>query len=113
VQNGDLRSIFSRSICPREIYGAEALVRWQHPELGLLMPDAFIGAIEQAGGIAHLTRWVLREAMGRCAVWRNQGARLNVAVNISVDDLTDEYLPYFLLELVQKHKLCAARSRSK
>jgi diguanylate cyclase (GGDEF)-like protein len=88
-----------------EIYGAEALVRWQHPELGLLFPDAFISAVEQAGSIAHLTRWVLREAVARCAGWRNQGVILGVAVNISVDDLTDEYLPYFLLELVQKHQL--------
>jgi diguanylate cyclase (GGDEF)-like protein len=88
-----------------EIYGAEALVRWQHHELGLLYPDAFISAVEQAGSIAHLTRWVLREAIGRCAAWRNQGVILGVAVNISVDDLTDEYLPYFLLELMQKHHL--------
>jgi diguanylate cyclase (GGDEF)-like protein len=107
VQNGDLRLYFQPKLdlASGEIYGAEALVRWQHPELGLLMPDAFIGAIEQAGGIAHLTRWVLKEAVGRCATWRNQGARLTVAVNISVDDLSDEYLPYYLLELVQKHKL--------
>ncbi len=88
-----------------EIYGAEALVRWQHPELGLLFPDAFIGAVEQAGTIAHLTRWVLREAVARCAAWRNQGVTLGIAVNMSVDDLTDEYLPYFLLELTQKHQL--------
>jgi EAL domain-containing protein (putative c-di-GMP-specific phosphodiesterase class I) len=85
--------------------GAEALVRWQHPELGLLLPDAFVGAIEQAGGIAHLTRWVLRESAVRCRAWRDQGVALTVAVNISVDDLADEYLPYFLLELVKKHGL--------
>ncbi len=63
-----------------EIYGAEALVRWQHPELGLLFPDAFIPAVEQAGSIAHLTRWVLREATARCAAWRNQGVGLGMAV---------------------------------
>jgi diguanylate cyclase (GGDEF)-like protein len=88
-----------------DITGAEALVRWQHPELGLLFPDAFIPAVEQAGSIAHLTRWVLREAIARCAAWRNQGVMLGIAVNISVDDLTDEYLPYYLLELTQKHDL--------
>jgi diguanylate cyclase (GGDEF)-like protein len=107
LRNGDLRLWFQPKLDLKtgEIYGAEALVRWQHPELGLLLPDTFIGAIEQAGSIAHLTRWVLREAVARCAAWRNQGVMLSVAVNISVDDLTDEYLPYFLLELVQKHKL--------
>jgi diguanylate cyclase (GGDEF)-like protein len=107
LKNGELRLWFQPKldIATGEIYGAEALVRWQHSELGLLMPDAFIAAVEQAGSIAHLTRWVLREAVARCAAWRNQGVALNVAVNISVDDLTDEYLPYFLLEIVQKHKL--------
>jgi diguanylate cyclase (GGDEF)-like protein len=89
----------------REVYGVEALVRWQHPELGLLAPDSFIAAIEQAGGIAHLTRWVLREAVARCAAWRTQGVRLSVAANISVDDLVDEYLPYFLLDIVKQHGL--------
>lgn len=107
IANGDLRLYFQPKLdlATGDIYGAEALVRWQHPDLGLLMPDAFIGAIEQAGSIAHLTRWVLREAVAHCAAWRNQGVRLGVAVNISVADLTDEYLPYFLLEIVQKHKL--------
>jgi diguanylate cyclase (GGDEF)-like protein len=89
----------------RAIYGAEALVRWQHPDLGLLTPDSFVGAIEQAGGIAHLTRWVLREAVIRCAAWRDRGIDLAIAVNISVDDLVDEYLPYFLLDLVKQHRL--------
>ena len=107
LRDGELRLYFQPKLdlTTGEIYGAEALVRWQHPELGLLFPDAFIPAIEQAGSIAHLTRWVLREAVARCAAWRNQGVILSVAVNISVDDLTDEYLPYFLLELTQKHHL--------
>jgi diguanylate cyclase len=93
----------------REIYGVEALVRWQHPQLGLLPPAEFVDAIEQAGSIAHLTRWVLKAAVARCAAWRDQGVDLGVAVNISVDDLTDEYLPYYLLELVKKHRLAAAQ----
>jgi diguanylate cyclase (GGDEF)-like protein len=107
LRDGDLRLYFQPKLdlATGEIVGAEALVRWQHPELGLLLPDSFIGAVEQAGSIAHLTRWVLREALARCAAWRNQGVILSIAVNISVDDLTDEYLPYFLLELTQKHQL--------
>ncbi len=47
--------------------------------------------------------------MARCAAWRDQGVDLSVAVNISVDDLADEYLPYFLLDLVKKHRLAAAQ----
>jgi diguanylate cyclase (GGDEF)-like protein len=107
LREGELKLYVQPKIdlATNEICGAEALVRWQHPELGLLYPDAFIPAVEQAGSIAHLTRWVLREAVDRCGAWRNQGVILGVAVNISVDDLTDEYLPYFLLELTQKHHL--------
>ena len=88
-----------------DIDGAEALVRWQHPELGLLAPDAFVGAIEQAGGIQHLTRWVIREAVARCGAWHDRGVPVGIAVNMSVDDLVDEYLPYFLLDVVKKHRL--------
>jgi diguanylate cyclase (GGDEF)-like protein len=89
----------------RAAIGVEALVRWQHPALGVLAPDAFIRAIEQAGGIAHLTRWVIKQAIARCGEWRARGEPLAVAVNISVDDLADEYLPYFLLDLVRTQRL--------
>jgi len=111
LKNDELRLYFQPKLDlrTREIYGVEALVRWQHPELGLLQPVEFVDAIEQAGSIAHLTRWVLRTAVARCAAWRDQGVNVGVAVNISVDDLTDEYLPYFLLEHVQKHRLAAAQ----
>jgi diguanylate cyclase (GGDEF)-like protein len=107
IRNNELRLTFQPQFncATRDISGAEALVRWQHPQLGLLMPDAFVGAIEQAGGIAHLTRWALREAVARCSAWRDQGLALAIAVNISVDDLVDEYLPYYLLDIVKQHRM--------
>jgi diguanylate cyclase (GGDEF)-like protein len=105
VERNELRLAFQPKVdcMTRELYGVEALVRWQHPELGLLMPDAFVGAIEQAGGIVRLTRWVLRDAISQVAVWHSQGLDLTIAVNISADDLGDEYLPYYLLDLVKRH----------
>jgi len=111
LERDELRLAFQPKVdCrTRELYGAEALVRWQHPELGLLMPDAFVPAIEQTGGIAHLTRWVLRESLKRAAAWRDQGVHVSIAVNISVDDLVDEYLPYYLLDLVKQHRLVPAQ----
>lgn len=110
IKNGELRLCVQPKLdcAARDIYGVEALVRWQHPELGLLTPDKFVGAIEQAGGIGHLTRWMLREAVQCCAGWRAQGLPLSVAVNLSVDDLVDEYLPYFLLDIVKQHDLTPA-----
>jgi len=111
VERNELRLAFQPKVdcMTREVYGVEALVRWQHPELGLLMPDAFVGAIEQAGDIARLTRWVLREAISQVAVWHGQAVDLTVAVNISVDDLVDEYLPYYLLDLVKRHAVSPAK----
>ncbi|HEX5420217.1 MAG TPA: EAL domain-containing protein, partial [Gammaproteobacteria bacterium] len=90
------------------VLGAEALVRWRHPELGLLSPGTFVDAIEQAGGISQLSRWVLREAVEAAGKWRKAGAALCIAANISVDDLVDEYLPYFLLDLIAQNGLVPA-----
>lgn len=93
------------SCATRAVVGAELLVRWRHPELGLLMPGAFVELIERAGSIAHLTRWVIRDAVRQCRRWRDQGIDVPVAVNLSVHDLVNEYLPYNLLEIVKEHGL--------
>ena len=110
MRDSELRLYFQPKIdCrTREVLGAEALVRWQHPELGLMMPDVFIDAIEQAGSIGHLTRWVIKEAAENCRKWANQGIDLSVAINLSVDDLLDDYLPYYLLEVTKNQELLAS-----
>jgi diguanylate cyclase (GGDEF)-like protein len=74
------------------VRGAEALVRWPHPTLGLLTPAAFIGAIEQTGLIGPLTRHVLEQSIAQCAEWRRGGRDLSVAVNLSVRNLLDSGL---------------------
>ncbi|UAX00014.1 EAL domain-containing protein [Halopseudomonas nanhaiensis] len=64
--------------------GAEALVRWQHPELGLLAPDRFIGLAEQSGLITRIDEWVLNAAAQQLQTWRAEGhLDWQVAVNIS------------------------------
>jgi diguanylate cyclase (GGDEF)-like protein len=85
--------------------GAEALVRWEHPDLGRLSPATFIEAIEQAGGISQLTRWVLEETARTIAEWRTRKLGVPVSVNISADDLIDNYLPRFLQRLWAQHGL--------
>jgi diguanylate cyclase (GGDEF)-like protein len=85
--------------------GAEALVRWRHPELGYLAPDEFISAAEQAGTIVHLTRYVLERAVKFCREWRDQNYELGLAVNLSARDLQDEYLPYFVLQVLKDQKI--------
>jgi diguanylate cyclase (GGDEF)-like protein len=89
--------------------GVEALVRWQHPELGFLAPDDFIPAAEQAGTIVHLTRHVLARAVGFCREWDDAGFELHIAVNLSARDLQDEYLPYYVLQVLKDHRIPAPR----
>ena len=65
------------------VSGCEALVRWQHPELGLLQPGQFIAVAESSGLIVPLGHWVLRTACRQLARWQAQGRKLLMAVNIS------------------------------
>jgi diguanylate cyclase (GGDEF)-like protein len=69
------------------IVGVEALVRWQHPELGFIPPDEFISLAEHAGLIFTLTDFVLREALAQCQTWQVQGLNIGVAVNLSARSL--------------------------
>jgi diguanylate cyclase (GGDEF)-like protein len=107
IENDELEVNFQPKIDCRtlDVCGAEALVRWRHPELGLLAPYDFVDAIEQAGSIAHLTRWVTRAAVEQCRQWRRQQIGIGISINISVEDLVDENLPFFLLELAREHGL--------
>ncbi len=73
-------------LAQRELLGIEALVRWNHPEQGLVMPGAFIPTAEESGQIIDLGRWVLTEACRSVKAWRDSivaGDGLRVAVNIS------------------------------
>jgi diguanylate cyclase (GGDEF)-like protein len=72
--------------------GAEALVRWQHPQRGLVPPMEFIPPAEHTGLIHPLTEWVLAQALAECARWRKQGHDLQVAVNLSARSLHDPQL---------------------
>ena len=87
------------------VHGAEALVRWQHPELGLLPPSDFIGIVEQTGLIGPLTRHVLERAIAQCAGWRQAGRNLTVSVNLSVRNLLDPDLPALIGDLLALYGL--------
>jgi diguanylate cyclase (GGDEF)-like protein len=69
--------------------GVEALVRWNHPEFGLIGPAQFIGLAERFGMIVRLGDWILDEACRQIALWRAQGLSMPVAVNLSVMQLRE------------------------
>jgi diguanylate cyclase (GGDEF)-like protein len=75
------------------VAGAEALIRWQHPKLGLLMPDAFIPFVERTVLLRPLTQYVVNEALRQWREWADLGTRLEVAVNVSPRSLLDQQLP--------------------
>lgn len=78
--------------CGRLI-GGEALVRWRHPELGLIQPERFIGIAEETGLIVDIGAWVLRQACRDARHWNQQrGSRLKIAVNLSSRQFSDNDL---------------------
>jgi diguanylate cyclase (GGDEF)-like protein len=76
-----------------KIEGVEALVRWAHPERGLLYPDAFLVLVEDAGLMRAMTQVVLEQALAQAAAWRAAGQHLTVAVNLSASSVVDATLP--------------------
>ena len=81
------------SIPDRRLTGVEALVRWNHPTRGLLMPDEFIELAERTELVRSMTLEVVRQAIRQCALWRGLGMHIPVAVNLSPRILLDVALP--------------------
>lgn len=94
IERGDLNVAFQPQIDldTGGIVGAEALVRWQDPDLGVVPPDIFIGIAEACGLILPLGQWVLETSCREAASWAQQGIDGVVAVNISTAQLTQQNL---------------------
>ncbi len=85
------------------VVGAEALLRWQHPQRGLVPPMQFIPFAEQTGFIRTLTLWVFEEAARNWRVLNEAGMRIAISVNLSTRDLLDVELPQKFEALLVKH----------
>ena len=94
------------SVETNEVVGFEALIRWQHPEYGLIMPGEFIPLIDGSNLIIELDEWVLKTVIEQLAKWREMGLpQLPVAVNVSGQHLHSETLPGLVQALIQQHQL--------
>lgn len=91
------------------ITGVEALVRWQHPERGLLGPHEFIPQIEPTALVGPFTLYVIERALAQLLAWRRRGIDLELSVNLSARNLLDPELPQQVAELLRRHGIPAAR----
>lgn len=92
-----------------EIAGVEALVRWQHPEQGLIFPDRFIPLAERFGWMGELTSQVLNKAILQIQKWKDADFDVTVSINIAADNITSLELPEQLAELLREKKLDSTR----
>lgn len=83
--------------------GAEALVRWQHPQRGFISPAEFVPFAEQTGYISMLTNWMLGQALATLAAWAPTQPALSIAVNISTRDLLDPQFCTRVAQLIAQH----------
>ncbi|MFZ5861654.1 MAG: putative bifunctional diguanylate cyclase/phosphodiesterase [Nitrospirota bacterium] len=88
------------ALAHRTVVGVEALVRWRHPQRGLIPPDEFIPLAEHGGLIKPLTHWVLAAAREQATRWHAAGYRFAVAVNLSARTLHDPSLPLYVESLL-------------
>jgi EAL domain-containing protein (putative c-di-GMP-specific phosphodiesterase class I)/FixJ family two-component response regulator len=89
IVNGELVNYYQPKVdvASGKVVGVESLVRWRHPEDGMVSPDQFIGVAEEHGLIDDLTRAVIGEAFAQAKTWQDNGLHLRVALNISMNNL--------------------------
>ncbi|HEX7952910.1 MAG TPA: EAL domain-containing protein [Burkholderiales bacterium] len=98
TQRDELSLLFQPKIdlATRRIFGAEALLRWKHPKLGMISPSRFVPVAEEAGLVGQIGEWVLHAACRQIREWQDAGHALRVAVNVSAR----QFQEYDLAELV-------------
>jgi len=99
IQRDELSLVYQPKIdlATRRMFGAEALLRWKHPKLGMISPSRFVPVAEEAGLVGHIGEWVLHTACRQIRQWQDAGYSLQLAVNVSARQFQD----YDVAELVK------------
>ncbi|MGY1682573.1 putative bifunctional diguanylate cyclase/phosphodiesterase [Geodermatophilus sp. SYSU D01176] len=110
IDNGELVLHYQPKIAlpGGRVCGVEALVRWEHPQRGLILPGEFIPLAERTPLIRPLTRYVVDAALEQCARWREAGRDVAVAVNVSARNLLDEHSVEEVQELLARWRVPAS-----
>jgi EAL domain-containing protein (putative c-di-GMP-specific phosphodiesterase class I) len=104
IERGQLEPFFQPqvSLGSGMVVAVEALVRWDHPEQGVIGPGDFIPLAEQTGLMKPLTATVTEQALRECARWRADGLELGVSINLSAQSLVDRSFPGEIAELLER-----------
>lgn len=88
-----------------KVYGFEALIRWNHPQLGFISPNDFIPIAEHSNLIYPLTLWVLENGIARCKTWLEQGVKITLALNLSARNLMDDRIVLDIKRLLEQYQV--------
>jgi diguanylate cyclase (GGDEF)-like protein len=107
IENGELLVHFQPEVdlATGETHRVEALVRWNHPERGLLWPDSFIPLACQSALVRPITRFMLDTALQQCRTWQDAGIEVGVAINLAARDLSDSRLEEEVSEALRRWKV--------
>lgn len=105
LENNEFMLYYQPKVCAKtgEVTGAEALIRWKHPEDGMIMPDQFISLAEESGLIVPIGEWVLRKACSQLKEWKDKGYSINrVSVNCSILQFQQVEMPELVNSVLQE-----------
>lgn len=107
IDRGQFEPFFQPKVNIRRgtLVGAEALMRWRHPDRGIVPPSAFIPVMEENGLISEVTFTLIEASLGHCRRWLDAGLDVPIAINVSVESLGDMGLPDRLAALVNAARL--------
>jgi diguanylate cyclase (GGDEF)-like protein/PAS domain S-box-containing protein len=107
LQREEFRVVYQPKIdlATREVIGAEALIRWSHPKLGMVGPSRFVPVAEDSGLVGQIGEWVLRTVCGQIHLWQGEGVTLPVAVNVSARQFQQADLVELVIAVLSETKV--------